>query len=170
VRGVILAGLAARSLTGWRVARSFQPRHQAAPSGPTVFLFKVGPDKRHGSPQEKDLWDDVAQVMNHTVSQQYETTLQASVLVDESTDPAALTPSDALSIVCDMIQTDEGRTVLQAAGVGILRVTEIRNTYDVNDRGQYAANPSFDFVLTYRRERTSSAPYVVSVDRSVNRV
>jgi hypothetical protein len=117
VRDTLKAGFTARGLTNWGFARSFQPRHQSGPSGPTVFLFKVT-DHRVGSPQERDVWNAGTGVMDHFVSQQYETTLQASVLVDESSDPAALTPSDALNTVADIIQTDEGRKAFTAAGRG----------------------------------------------------
>lgn len=178
VRGVILAGLAARGFAvrandqglGWDVARSYEPDQQGATTQPTVYLFKVGGDKRHGSPQQLDTWDDAAQSMTHFVSQQFETTLQASVLMAESKDPAAYTASDVLNMVADIMQTDEGTQQLRAAQVGILRVAEVRNPYNTNEASQYAAGPSFDFVLTYRRERVSTVPYVVSVDSVINRV
>lgn len=169
VRTVILAGLASREMAGWKVARNFQPKQQGANSAPTVYLFKVG-DRRIGSPQEKYEWQTDAAEMRARYYQQYETTLQASILLDESDDPEALTPSDAISVVADIIQTDEGLAALRAGGVGILRVGDVRNPYDVNDRGQFAAGPSFDFVLTYRRTRQATADYAASIDGRIFRV
>jgi hypothetical protein len=170
VRATILAGLEARGFTGWDVARSYAPNHQGANTQPTVYLFKVGPDRRIGSPQQVDAWDETAQAMRHTVSQQFESTFQASVLMDESTNEWALTPSDVLHMVADILQTDEGMQALRAQAVGILRIAEVRNPYNVNDRDQFAAAPSFDYVLTYRRTRSATVGHAVSIDGGINRV
>lgn len=168
-RTVILDGLAARGMTGWRVARSFPPTHAGPNSAPTVYLFKVA-DKRHGWPWRKYEWDEAGQEMLTTEAQQYETTFQASALVVETTDPAALTPSDCLNEVCAIMQADEASAALRAQGVGVLRVGEVRNPYNKNDVNRYEADPSFDFVLTYRRERNATTQYAVSVTGTINRV
>lgn len=169
VRRVILAGLVARGLNGWDVARSFEPEQSGQNTAPTVYLFKIG-DRRHGSPSQSDKWDETPGIMRRIITQQMETTMQAAVRMDERTDEFALTPSDALLMVADIIQTDEGLAAMRAAGVGILRIADVRNSYNVNDRNQFAADPSFDFVLTYCRTRDATSPHAVSVERSVNRV
>lgn len=169
VRSVILAGLAARGYAGWDVARKFQPVQQGANSAGTVYLFKIT-DKRYGSPQEVTTWDDAGGVLTRDESQQYTTTLQASVLLTETTDPAALTASDVANDVCAIMQAPDTLAALQAQQVGIFRVTDVRNPYDVNDRNAYAADPSFDFVLTHRREWQTTAPYAVTVDGSTTGV
>jgi hypothetical protein len=170
VRSVILAGLAAREMSGWRVARKFQPKQTGANSTPTVYLFKIGGDRNHGWPQQKYQWNVEAAEMRAENSQVKESTFQASILMDESDDPEALTPSDAINVVCDIMQSDEGLAALRAQGVGILRVGQVTNPYDVNDRGQFDASPSFDFVLTYRRKRQAKADYAVSVEGRIHRV
>lgn len=169
VRGIILDGIAARGLGMWKVARDFPPDHQGASSTPTVYLHKII-DKRHGFPQRKSQWDQNAQVVNSAESQQYETNLQASVLMQETTDPNALTPSDALNVVAAIMQADEALAALRAQEVGILRVGEVRNPYNKNDANRFQAEPSFDFTLTHRRGWQRTTPVAVSVDGSVNRV
>lgn len=170
VRSMLLAQMPARGLAGWEVARSFQPEQQGANTGPTVYLAKIGGDRRVGSPQKLSKWDEVAHVVNTAESQQYESTFQASIDMDESTNPATLTPSDAANIVTDIMQSDEGLAALRAGSVGILRIGDVRNPYNVDDRNRFDANPSFDFVLTYRRGFQQTTPHAVTVESSFNRV
>ncbi len=169
LRTLILAGLTARGLAGWKVARKFQPAQTGANSAPTVYLFKLF-DRRHGSPLERYEWDETAQVMRARSYQTTESTFQASILMDETTDPAALTASDVICMVADIMQLDAGRATLRAQNVGIQRVGEVRNPYDVNDRGQFDASPSFDFVLTYRRSLQATADHAASIEGRINRV
>lgn len=169
VRSAVLAGLTARGRNGWKVTRKYQPSQRGVNSAPTVYLFKVA-DKRHGSPKQTNRWDDLTATMFTTELQQYETTFQLSALVTETEDPTALTPSDAINEVCDMMQTEDGLASLRASGVGVLRVGNVGNSYDVNDRDEFAAQPSFDLVLTYQRSRTIATPAVVSIDPNLNRV
>lgn len=164
VKSAIDQGLAARSVANVKVKRKFQRMQQGAESGAVVYLFKVG-DKRVGSPRKADKWNAQTLKMDHTESQTFETTIQASVMVDE--DPAnvaQLTASDLANIVCDIMQGDDGLAVLRAGKVGVLRVGAVSNPYAVDDRSQYAASPSFDFVLTYRRARVSNVPELKTID------
>jgi hypothetical protein len=169
VRGILLAQLPTRGLDGWKVARKFQPLQNGANAAPTVYVFKVA-DKRHGSPQQRAGWNPDTLTMDKVESQQMETTFQASIEMDEGTDANALTPSDAANEVAAIMQSDEALAALQAQGVGILRIGAVLNPYNVNDRNRFDANPSFDFVLTYRRARTATTPHAVSVEGSINRV
>lgn len=168
-RSVILAGLAARGMNGWSVARKFQPRHTGAKSTPTVYVFKIA-DKLHGSPARKYAYNAAGQVISGETTQQYETTFQASALVEETTDPDALTPSDVCNVVAAILQSDVALDTLRAAGVGIFRVGAVVNPYNVNDRDEYQAGPSFDFTLTYRRTDSANVPAAVSVEAFINRV
>ena len=58
------------------------------------------------------------------------------------------------------MQSDATRAILNASGVGILRVTDIINPYFVDDRDNFEASPSFDFVLTYQNVRVSTSPQI----------
>jgi hypothetical protein len=169
VRTVILTGLAARDLNGWKVARKFQPKQQGANSTPTVYLFKLN-DKNIGSPRTAYKWNADLQRMDADDARTYETTFQASILMDETDDADALTPGDVAIEVAAIMQSDEALAALRAAEVGIIRVTDIRNPYDVNDRTQYAADPSFDFVLTHKRRRVYVAPHATSIEGNIHRV
>lgn len=170
IRTTIAAGLVRLGQNGWRVARKFQARQQGANTVPTVYVVKIG-DKNHGSPSRKYQWDTAGQKIDAEEKQAVEATFQASVMLDE--DPAdvnGLTPSDGAHMVAAILQSDEGLAALRAGGVGILRIGAVSNPYNVNDRGQYDADASIDFVLTYSRGFSSVAPAVESVNDSINRV
>lgn len=176
VRGVVLAGLTSRGLPtsgsgAWDVVRNYPPEQEGGAPGPLILMARVGDEKRRGSPQQKYEWVADSLEMRATYYQLVETTLQFNVLMDESTDPAAYTPADVLSMVCDTLQTDEGMGPLRAAQVGVLPVSAVRNPApSVNDRGQFAAEPSFDLVVTYRRTRIAPADYAVSIEGNIKRV
>lgn len=164
VKRVIEARLTARGFPGFVVARTHQPDQQGGNTAPTIYLFKVGPDHRHGSPAQGYAWDAVAGSMVATQTQVYESTFQASIDMLESTDPAGFTPSDAINAVADIMQSDAVVAELQAVGVGVLRVSQVLNPYNVNDRDQFDANSSFDFVLTYARGFVGTAEVVTEFD------
>lgn len=168
VRTAVLAGLAAREMTGWKVARSFQPTQQGANTAPTVYLFKLL-DKRVGSPWTHYEYNEELMRMDATDERVYLTTFQASVLMDETTDPEALTPGDAAVEVAAILQSDEALAALRAECVGIVRVGDVVNSYNVNDRGQFQASPSFDFVLSHKRRRESVTPHATSVEGHIYR-
>lgn len=153
-----------------KMARNFQPRQQGAPSGPYVYFIKLS-DHRHGSPERRDVWDEDAGAFVHTETQRYETTLQFMALVPQ--DPKAttgLTESDILNAVSGIMQSDAIISAFQAQEVGILRVTEVRNPYIVDDRDQFEATPSFDVVLTHTRQRVTALPAVVTYQANVSRI
>ncbi len=158
------------ALAGVSLARNFQPRQQGTPTGAYVFFFKVG-DHRYGHAYRRDLYDVSGEVFQHTEGQVYETTYQFSALIPQ--DPkvlTALTESDVLNLVSGIIQSDAILASFRAAGAGILRVTEIRNPYFVDERDRYEASPSFDIVLTHKRELVSTLPAVATYEANISRV
>jgi hypothetical protein len=164
VKRLIESRLTARGLAGFVIARAYQPDQQGANTAPTIYLFKVGPDRRFGSPRAGYAWDALAGSMVATETQVYESTFQASIDMLESTDPEGLTPSDAINAVAAIMQSDTAVAELQAGGVGVLRVSQVLNPYNVNDRDQFDANSSFDFVLSYERVFVGTAEVVAEFE------
>ena len=161
---------ATSGLSGVKLARSFQSRQQGANSSPYVYFVKVG-DHRHGSPARKDVFDAQANAFTHTEIQQYESTYQFSAWVPQDPkDVTGLTESDILNVVSGIMQSDALLAAFRAQGVGILRVTDVRNPYIVDDHGQFEAVPSFDVTLTYKRTSVSTIPAVAAYDLNLSRV
>ena len=161
---------AAPGLSGVKLARNFQPRQQGANSSPYAYFYKVG-DHRHGSPAKKDVFDAQANAFTHTEIQQYESTYQFSAWVPQDPkDVTGLTESDILNVVSGIMQSDALLAAFRAQGVGILRVTDVRNPYIVDDHDQFEAVPSFDVTLTHKRTSVSTIPAVAAYDLNLSRV
>ena len=161
---------ATSGLAGVKLARNFQPRQQGANSSPYAYFYKVG-DHRHGSPARKDVFDAQANAFTHTEIQQYESTYQFSAWVPQDPkDVTGLTESDILNAVSSIMQSDAIISAFNAAGVGILRVTDVRNPYIVDDRDRFEAVPSFDVILTHKRTSVSTIPAVATYESNVSRI
>lgn len=161
---------ATSGLAGVKLARSFQSRQQGANSSPYVYFFKIG-DHRYGHPERKDVFDAQAGTFTHTEIQQYETTYQFSAWVPQDPkDVTGLTESDILNVVSGIIQSDAIISAFNAAGVGILRVTDVRNPYIVDDHDRFEAVPSFDVILTHKRTSVATIPAVTTYESNVSRI
>ncbi len=152
------------------VKQSFQTLQQGPNSTATVYLYKLF-DMRHGSPRRVYV-PGVAYEMARTETQQMATTFQATVMVPPGNpaDANQLSASDVANTVAAIMQSDQGQAQLWAAGVGILRVTEVRNPPFVDDRKQFEFSPSFDFVLTHTRSLVSVAPAATTIESGFHRV
>lgn len=157
---VINAGLIADGFSGVVVKQSNQPTMQGIPTNPTIYFFKTG-NKRYGYLGRLDVWDSMAVDMVHTESQYYESTWQVSALVLQSpATPNQYTASDLVNEVASIMQSDNTRDILNGSGIGILRVMDVLNPYFVDDRDNFEASPSFDFVLTYENIRSGTSPII----------
>jgi hypothetical protein len=160
------AGLSAVAMT-----RKFQPRQQGAETEPVIYFVKIGPDHRHGSPRREDLYDGAGGVFGHMEKQLLESTFQFSAWIPQTpADTASLTESDVLNVVSAIMQSDAVIEAFRAAGVGVQRVTDIRNPYFVDERDRFEAEPSFDIVLTHYRNLSFTLPAVDTFEADVRRV
>jgi len=170
VRSALLSRLADYGYGAVAVKKNFQPTQQGAPSGLAILFAKLF-DVRHGSPQRLEVWNAASQQFDYVESIQVETTYQFSAMA--ARDPAdldALTATDYLKAAAAAVQSDNMLAALRAQGVGVLRVREIRNTPVVNEKGEFAENPTFDVVLTHRDAYTDVLPAVVASEVNINRV
>lgn len=171
IRDVLLAGFAARTppvVLG--VKQAEQPVQQGTPTGPTIFMTLVD-QHRYGTPQRTDEWDEQAEVMRHTESQWYESHFQLNALSTQNPkDAAQLTAGDLLNYAAYILQSDAGRQALREDGLGIERVTDVRNPKFQDDRDRFEASPSFDFVLTHKQIVVSEVPVLQSTELRITRV
>jgi hypothetical protein len=157
---IIQAGLIADGFPNVVTKQANQPTQQGINSSPTVYFYKVA-SKRYGFLGRWDKWDTITSKMVHTESQYYETTFQVSALVRQfPVTPNQYTASDLVNEVASIMQSDNTRAILNASGVGILRVQNISNPYFVDDRDQFEASPSFDFVLVSQGSRVTTTPVI----------
>jgi hypothetical protein len=91
--------------------------------------------------------------------QQYESAFQISGLSTQNpADPNQLTASDIVNLAASIMQSRTTVATLEAQGVGVLKITEVRNPYFSDDRQRYEASPSFDFSLTHKQIIVTAPP------------
>lgn len=154
---IIQNGLISAGYVDVVVKQFNQPTQQGINTTPTVYFQKIG-DHLYGSPRRSDIWNKILEQIDHVESQIYETTFQIQALVLQNPANPSYTASDLVSFVSHLLQSDRTLEILNAATVGIYRITDIRNPYFVDDRDQFEASPSFDFTLTHRRTYISTTP------------
>ena len=165
--GIITAGLTANGVSA-NLAQSYEPTKQGVSSSNTVYFFKIN-DKRHGWVNRANRWDALTSKMVFTETQVVESTFQINALARQNPAVLSKTASDIVGIVASIMQSQSTITTLQAAGVGIYRITEIRNPYFMDDRDQYEASPSFDFTLVYNQSIITTAPIVQTIEYNFKR-
>lgn len=101
----------------------------------------------------------------YTEVQQKSSLFQIMALATQ--DPAAtesLTASDIANLACYVMQSVQAIQTLEAQGVGILRIPQVRNPYFSDDRERYEAAPSFDFTLTHKQTIITTIPIVTETE------
>lgn len=171
----ITAGLATLNLGGAvDVRQAYQPRIEGAPEGAAILLSNVS-TRRYGFVRRQDDWRDdlIPPVMRHTETQAMQVRLQCNALSPPDPPPAdlpAYTAADLVNYAAAILQGDAGRLQLQAQGVGIERITDIRQPYFKDDRDQFEASPSFDFVLDFNWSLVTDTPIVDATELRIVRV
>lgn len=151
------------------LARNFQQTQQGAATSPYVYFVKLS-DRRYGHPARKDVFAPLDGVFAHSEVQYYESTYQFSAWVPQlPVSATALTESDILNKVAGIIQSDAILAAFRSAGLGILRVEDVRNPYITDDRDQFEAVPSFDVVFTHTRSVATTVPAAVTYDAVIYR-
>jgi hypothetical protein len=166
---VLQTGLTAQGYTALQLAQSFQPTNQGVNTAPTLFLFKLS-DHRYGFLERTDVWNPDTETMVHTETQLYETMFQISTLATQDpTNTSLPTASDYANIAAGIMNSDAARLALNAQGINIYRITDVRNPYFMDDRDRFEASPSFDFTVQHQQVITSTSlaadRIVVNVDR-----
>jgi hypothetical protein len=151
---------AAIASAGWNyvVIQKNGPDQQGLPTNPGVFLEKIG-DHRYGYKSVKQTYRPTTDDFAETETQVLETTFQISALVIQNPNDLTIpTASDVANYVCMYMQSNSVISNLRQQGVSILRVSDVRNPYFVDDRERFEGNPSFDLIVTHSNSITISVP------------
>jgi hypothetical protein len=165
---ILNAGFTADGYSDITVMQAYNPTQQGAIYTSSVYLSKMY-DYRYG-------W--FARYQNYTNPeiactqiQQVETTFKVSTwviqdpLVTNSYTAADLAEEAALIIASiDTIQQ------LAAVKVGMLRIIDISNDYEFDDRDQFEATPGFKFTLLHSKTRNITVPQVQFIESDIERV
>ena len=136
---------------GYVVMQKNNLTQEGVPSAPTVFFEKLF-DYAYGWPgTTRKAVMNKKEFLDKT-TQQWEATFQISAMVRQiETDATLPTASDVVQYVKIFLQTPTVMRRLRALGLGLLRITNVRNPYFQDDHNQIEANPNFDMVVTYQR-------------------
>lgn len=164
---LIKAGLTANGVTAV-MRQSYQPTEEGAESATALYFFKVG-DKRLGHPKRSSAWNTLLSKEVDTDTQLHEATWQISAWVRQ-TPTSDQTASDVLAITAMYMQGAQFVEALKAAGIGILRITDLRNPYFKDERDQFQASPSFDFTISYNRTMIRDGRALSLIETNFKRV
>lgn len=166
IREQLLAGFALLNITT-QVKQSNQPTQQGVPTGPVV-LMSIVDNRRYGSPYRANVYNSEAEDFDHVETQVYETTLQFDALLPQTpTDAAQITAGDLVNYAAYILQSSRTIEALQVQGIGIERITQVRNPHFDDDRDQFESSPSFDCVFTHKQIVTSSNPMLQSTELQI---
>lgn len=163
---VLRAGMGMNEAT-LEIAQNHQPRTSGRPTTRALLLEKVG-ERRYGHVKREDVPDpDDAGLMIHRETQIYETTLQVNGMAKPPpAPPAALdmsepTGADLANQAAAVLQSDAAIAAFRALDIGVLRITDVRNPKFRNDRDQFEASASFDFILTHKQITVTTTPAAI---------
>lgn len=174
------AGLQAVAVTGVVVQQAYQPKVTGRPKVPALLL-SCQPAHRFGYVKREDKWDDARTIFTHTETQWWERTFQCDGYTPPKDPPApgvdappgppwGFTANDLAMRGSSILQSDAGRHSLRVAGLGIERITDVRQPYFKNEQDQFESSPSFDFVLTYKQVDVTTTPRVEKIAVKIDRV
>lgn len=147
------------------ILQSYQPTQTGAKSKDSLYFFEL-PANRIGSPKRISSTD----INGKTINQDYQLTAQTYQISSLVRAPKTYTASDILNDLAIYMQSDEFITALSAAGIGIMRITDIRANYFKDDKDQHQNSPSFDFTLTYNRTIIRNENPLTGINFTLERV
>jgi hypothetical protein len=168
-RSVIEGGLLDTVYAGIPVISAYQSRQEGAEINNAIYFHKIN-ESLVGYPSNNDIVDTITGDLIKQQSQWYESVFQISALV--ALDPLninAFTASDLIRAVSFILQNSASINYLFGNGVGIYKITEIRNPYFTNEYGRYQASPSFDITFTHKTINTISTAMLESIQSGIYR-
>ena len=162
----------AKGINDLPVVQLNQPTQQARGDSGIYFSFMF--DDHIGWMVSDMEYDAVADDFKFTEAQHMIGKVQISVLYPfnpEIHDPSTrVTAKDIANYLAMKMKSMNYIKFFRAAGLGILRVRNVRPNPFENDRGQFEFMPSFDMELTYNREVGQTVPRIVDLIGQIERV
>ncbi len=158
-RPIIKDGLSAQGVIV-EVRQSYQPTKQGVKDS-SVYFFSVS-DNNLGFVKRDSVWNGT--IMTYTETQIIESTYQISVLLKQNPNVISYTAKDILQKIASLLQSSLVIATLKNAGVSVMRITQIRNPYFLDDKDQYEASPSFDVIFQHEHKQDSTVDFFQSVE------
>mgnify|MGYP006914385349 CR=1 FL=1 len=169
--GLLESAIAAEGITDTDVIQLFQPTQQSrADSGDGVY-FQLLFTRNYGSAYKTQTYNQDTGVFDTVQIQQMVAKFQISVFYPA--DPSnvdRLSSNDLATNIAMRMQSDDSIQKLRAAGVGITRITDVRNPQFDNEQDQSEFVPNFDMDLNYNREIDGTVQKIVEFIGTVRSV
>lgn len=170
LREQLLAGLARQGYATVPVVSSYQPTTEGRNTEATVYFFPLQ-DQRYGWQGRKRVVDLISGAITTTETQLMESGFQIFALAPQDPEDLSLpTAKDLVNIAAMICNSETFITAIRRAGAGVQRITQIRSPYFVNDEGQFEASPSFDIIISHKRQIQEVTPVADDVTLSIHRV
>jgi len=164
------AVLSAAGMGAVNLVNSFMPDQQGAPDYPLALFYPVT-SKRYGYQKKTDTFNEDDEDFDHTESWILERTIQVSAWVKQDpADLAQMTSFDVVNAIAGFLMSEPFRLSLLASGIGIIRITDIRQTQFKDEHEQYVENPSFDFTVNYMQTLEMKVPTISDITDTIIRV
>ncbi len=167
--GIIRAALNNQGITDIDILRGFQTRQQGVPERGVIYIHKIS-TQRYGHPEEVNAYNSGNDNIDQSSRFWKTPAWQFSIRKQESTDVDAMTAGDLADIVSDIMQLPSTRDALLLSGIGLERVLQIRNMYEVNEKDRNEHIPNFDVTLSYNRVYESTVIAVDDIEHNISRV
>lgn len=169
IRGTLIPLLTQQGISDLPVIVAFQPTTQGRDER-GLYINMVS-SRRNGWQERRDIYDEESGDQTHIEGQWYETVFQVQGFTPANiNDLNELRAKDLTEIAAMLIASQPFIQAMTAGGVGVQRITAIRNPYFVNDQGNFEANPSFDFTVTHKRTIIQTTPSITSTEFQAYRV
>lgn len=160
IRAQLLAGLSKYGYPDIEVSAKQQPTQQGvvAVQKRAIYLEEIH-DHRYGFPTETHYTDGNGNLVEVT-TQVVEKTFQVSAFAIHNPKEAAssrLMAIDLAHLAAGLLQRPQWARDMSRLGIGVLRVTTVRNPYIKNDMDRQQALPSFDIIFTFTRKLQTPA-------------
>ena len=167
---IIQTGMTEDGYLNIPVVQAFQPRQQGLNTQPTIFLDKRK-DYWYGWKQSQKIYDIIEEAFIVTEKQRVETTFAIRALAIQNPEDTSLpTASDLVNEVGNVLRSQKTLEFLANLDLGMLRTTDVSNEYDLDDRDQFEAAPTFTTTLVHARTRIIKIPAVESAESVFLRV
>lgn len=168
LREILLTGLFVNNQADVEVEQAYQPTQQGANSSKSVYFFKVS-DNRYGFGARQYSYGTMNSTL--TESQLYVTTFQIQAWVRQVptlvVDYSLLTASDLVNLCARILLSQAALDTFDTNNIGVLRITDVRNPFFIDDRGQFESSPSFDVQLTSKTDMASQIPSTSEVTAGI---
>jgi len=141
-----------------------QPRQQGQAENPMAFYNIIG-TKNYGWQSRKDEFNDGDDDFDHTERQWKERTVQIGVEITENpADDTLSTATDVVNCINMGFGSEKIFLSLKSQGVGIIRITDVREPYIQDEHDRYTMQPNFDCVFSYLLTKQSKVEKLEAIE------